>query len=96
MKIFSYMILKTMYVKLMEPKLENHSHYMVYFFSGEPVKYETVSLILPQNKLKFNVERNILKKKKKSFKLKKLNEKTLNCYFKRQYFKFWNIIHPKK
>ena len=28
-KIFSYMILKTMYVKLMEPKLKNHSHYMV-------------------------------------------------------------------
>ena len=64
------------------------------FFSGEPVKYETVSLILPQNKLKFNVERNI--SKKKSFKLKKLNEKTINCYFKRQYFKFWNIIHRKK
>ena len=75
---------------------KSFSLYGLIFFSGEPVKYETVSLILPQNKLKFNVERNILKKKKKSFKLKKLNEKTLNCYFKRQYFKFWNIIHPKK
>ena len=43
---------------------KSFSLYGLIFFSGEPVKYETVSLILPQNKLKFNVERNILKKKK--------------------------------
>ena len=35
------------------------------------------------------------KKKKKSFELEKLKWKNYNCYLKRQYFKFWNIMHPK-
>ena len=54
---------------------KSFSLYGLISFSGKAIKDKAVSLILLQNKLNFNVERDILKKKL-SFKLEKLNEKT--------------------
>ena len=54
---------------------KSFSLYGLISFSRKVIKEKAVSLVLPQNKLKFNVEKDILKKKL-SFELKKLNEKT--------------------
>ena len=51
---------------------KSFSLYGLISFSGKAIKDKAVSLSLPQNKLKFNVERDILKKKL-SFELEKLN-----------------------
>ena len=74
---------------------KSFSLYGLISFSGKAIKDKAVSLIFSQNKLKFNVEIDILKKKRLSSELKKLNKKNSNCYFKRQYFKFSNIMDPK-
>ena len=74
---------------------KSFSLYHLISFSGKAIKEKAVSLILPQYKLKFNVERDILKKKV-IFWTRKIKWKNSNCYLKRRYFKFWNIIQPKK
>ena len=53
---------------------KSFSLYGLISFSGKPIKNKPVSLILPQNKLKFNVERDIFLKKL-SFEVKKFNKK---------------------
>ena len=54
-----------------------------------------MSLILLQNKLKFNFERDILKKEL-SLEFEKLNEKSAIFTSRDNFFKLWNIMHPKK
>ena len=64
---------------------KSFSLYGLVFFSGKAIKDKAVSLILLQNKLKFNVERDILKKRV-IFGIRKTKWKICNFYFKRQFF----------
>ena len=74
---------------------KSFSLYGLVFFSGKAIKDKAVSLILLQNKLKFNVERDILKKEL-SLEFEKLNEKSAIFTSRDNFFKLWNIMHPKK